>query len=61
MVVRAFPVLEPSPPCPVRCAMTHALTARRPPKPDLPPRLKDLARQLAEALRLAQREAAAAP
>jgi hypothetical protein len=41
--------------------MTHALTARRPPKPDLPPRLKDLARQLAEALRLAQREAAAAP
>ena len=38
--------------------MTHALTARRPPKPDLPPRLKDLARQLAEALRLAQREAA---
>ena len=61
MVARAFPVLEPLPHCTVHRAMTHALTARRPPKPDLPPRLKELARQLAEALRLAQREAAADP
>ncbi|MCZ0964123.1 hypothetical protein [Paracoccus benzoatiresistens] len=41
--------------------MTDVLTAPSPPKPDLPPRLKALARQLAAALRLAQRDAAADP
>lgn len=47
MVVRVFRVLEPLPLRLVQCAMT---------KP--PPRLKELARQLAEALREARRKTA---
>ncbi|MCZ0964387.1 hypothetical protein, partial [Paracoccus benzoatiresistens] len=61
MVVRAFRVLEPLSLCPVQRAMTDVLPAPRPPKPDLPPRLKALARQLAQVLRQAQRDPPAAP
>ena len=64
MVVRAFRVLEPLPPRLVRCAMTKAPSRRskRPKAPPvLPPRLKELARQLAVALREAQRKVAARP
>ena len=62
MVARAFRVLEPLPHCTVHRAMTGPLPPRFPPSaPSLPPRLKALAWQLAEVLRLAQREAAANP
>jgi len=45
----------------VHRAMTKPPPCLPPPAPSLPPRLKALAWQLAEALRQAQREAAANP
>ena len=45
----------------VHRAMTKPPPCLPPPAPSLPPRLKALAWQLAEVLRLAQREAAANP